>query len=189
MVRRLAWAALTGVVFLLGLLIGRISAPSTRTLLDVRRVDGREQSRVTDPTGRFDAIVLFETWGGAAGSVENWYVCIVRKGQPAASVQEAVVVSTSTRNQTVRWQQSHLLEVHYDRAEIMEFTNLSSTSVLKAKLFSNEEPYWIEVRLAPLIVRFLYPDARRRFSGGPAGSRLSFRKSGVTSIRPRNRQA
>jgi hypothetical protein len=147
--RRLAWGGLTLVCFLLGLFIGRLNGPPNRGFRDLRQFGGREQSRVTDPTGRFDALVLAETYGPAGGGGVNWYVCIVRKGQPAISAKEAIMMSTSARNETVLWREPHLLEIHYDRAEILDFTNLWSTNVLKTKWFSGEEPYWIEIRLVP----------------------------------------
>jgi hypothetical protein len=156
--RRLAWGTLTLILFLLGLLIGRSNAPSYRGFRDLRHFSGHEQSRITDPTGRFDALVLFVTYGPAGGGGVNWYVCIVGKGQPAISAKEAVMMST--RNETVLWREPHLLEIHYDRAEILDFTNLWSTNMIETQWFSTKEPYWIEIRLVPSSATFsiLTPD-------------------------------
>jgi len=94
-------------------------------------------------------LILSETYGPAGGGGVNWYVCIVPKGEPASSANEAVMMSTSTKGEKVLWRQPHLLQVAYDRAEILEFTNLWSTNVLKTKWFSNEQPCWVEVQLTP----------------------------------------
>ena len=152
--KRLAWGAITLTLFLLGLLIGRSNAPSYRGFRDLGHFSGREQSRITDPTGRFDALVLSETYGPAGGGGVNWYVCIVGKGEPPISAKEAIMMSTSTRNETVLWREPHLLEIHYDRAEILDFANLWSTNVLGTKWFSTKEPYWVEIRLVPSSATF-----------------------------------
>ena len=57
--------------------------------------------------------------------------------------------ATSVRNAKLFWRHPHLLEVRYQRALILDFTNLWSTNVLETKWFSSEEPYWIEIRLVP----------------------------------------
>jgi hypothetical protein len=147
MVRRLLWAAVLGIVLFVGIVVGRVIAPTPRGYRELTGVVGQEESRVTDPTGSFDAVVLYETYGPAGGGGINWYVCIVRKGRPAVSAKEAVFMSVSTKGERVRWRQPHLLEIEYDQAEILDFENLWSTNVLNDRLFS--DPYWIELRLAP----------------------------------------
>jgi hypothetical protein len=147
MIRRLIGAVVLGIVLFAGIVVGRVSAPTPRGYRDLTGVLGREESRVTDPTGSFDAVLLYETYGSAGGGGVNRYVCIVRKGRPAVSAKDAVFMSVSTEGERVRWQQPHLLEIEYDRAEILDFENLWSTKVLNDMLFS--DPYWVEIRLAP----------------------------------------
>jgi len=91
------------------------------------------------------------------GRSRTWYVCIVRKGQPAASAQEAVFVATSMKGEKVLWRQARLLEVQYDSADILEFENLWGSTLQQ---FSIKDPYWIEIRLAPTSPDFsnLTPD-------------------------------
>ena len=155
--KRLAWGAFTLILFLLGLLIGRSNAPSYRRFRDLGHFSGREQCRISDPTGRFGcAGTVRNIWAGRRWRESNWYVCIVGKGQPALSAKEAVMMSTSTRNETVVWREPHLLEIQLrSHAEILDFANLwSSTNVLDTKWFSTKEPYWVEIRLVPSSATF-----------------------------------
>ena len=149
------WAAAILLGFLVGMSVGRVSVPPPpyRGYRDLTGVMGREQSRVTDPSGRFDAVVLAETYGPAGGGGVNWYVCVVRKGKPATSAKEAVLMSISTKGEKVNWRQPHLLEVQYDQAEILDFVNLWNTNVLDDTLFHGT-PYWVEIRLAPTAPEF-----------------------------------
>lgn len=108
-----------------------------------------EEGRTTDPTGRFDAVLLVESYGGAVGGV-NWYVSIVQKSKPAVSATEAVFLATSAKQVWLSWRQAHLLEIHYQRAEILDFANLWSSRLIETNLLpTTKEPYWIEIRLAP----------------------------------------
>ena len=53
--------------------------------------------RVTDPTGQFDAVVITEGYGGAAGSID-WYIYIVLKGKPVPSDGLQPIFEASTLN-------------------------------------------------------------------------------------------
>lgn len=144
--RRLTWLVLAIGLFLIGMLVGRVNGPScANDLLDLSRVNGQEASRVTDPTGHFDAVVLSEAYGPGGGGGVNWYVAIVPQGKPAALAREAVMIAT--KRERALWREPHLLEIHYDRADILDFTNLWSSNVLH--VLSIGEPYWIEVRPVP----------------------------------------
>jgi hypothetical protein len=72
-----------------------------------------------------------------------------KRNQPAVSATEAVFLATSGRQVELSWRQAHLLEIHYLRAQILEFTNLWSTALIRTRWLSTEEPYWIEIRLVP----------------------------------------
>src|ERR1700678_4506219 len=102
MIRRLLGAAFLVIVLFVGIVVGRViapTAPTPRGYRDLTGVLGREESRVTDPTGSFDAVLLYETYGSAGGGGVNRYVCIVRKGRPAVSAKDAVFMSVSTEGE------------------------------------------------------------------------------------------
>jgi len=154
---KVVWSAATVIALFVGLLaglnIGYERSPS-RGSMDLRRFRGTkdgplETGRTTDPTGRFDAVLLAESYGGAAGGGVNWYVASCKRNQPAVSATEAVFLATSARQVELSWRQAHLLEIHYLRAQILEFTNLWSTALIRTRWLSTEEPYWIEIRLVP----------------------------------------
>jgi hypothetical protein len=145
--RRLFWIALIIAAFGVGYAAGWLSPH--HSLRDLERVQGAEKQRVTDPSGQFDAVLLLESWGGPIGEI-NWYICIVEKGRSAASVQEASIVASDVRGAKLVWRQPHLLEFQYERAMILEFTNLWGSNEIKPKAaFSGGDPYWVEIRLAP----------------------------------------
>ena len=146
--KRVMWASATVVAFVSGLFIGYKVHPF-RSLQDLHGVEGTERSRVTDPSGRLDAVILRELYGGAAGGGINWYACIVQKGHPALAAKEAVFMATSASDVKLSWRQPHLLEIRYQKAMVLAFENLWSTNRLGTKWFSSEEPYWIEIRLGP----------------------------------------
>jgi hypothetical protein len=84
---KVVWSAATVIALFVGLLaglnIGYERSPS-RGSMDLRRFRGTkdgplETGRTTDPTGRFDAVLLAESYGGAAGGGVNWYVSILQK--------------------------------------------------------------------------------------------------------------
>ena len=95
--KRLAWSGVTIIALLFGLVVGLnlgYERSPTQSPLDLRRFRGvkdapTEEGRTTDPTGRFDAVLLVESYGGAVGGGVNWYVSIiVQKDQPAISATE-----------------------------------------------------------------------------------------------------
>lgn len=145
--RRLIWISLVVVAFGLGYAVGWL-APH-HSLRDLNKVHGVEQQRVIDPSGQLDAVLLLESWDGAVGGI-SWYTRIVQKGRPANSAKEAVIVASDLRGGKLVWRQPHLLDFQYDRAMILDFTNLWASNVLEAnKAFSGGDPYWVEIRLAP----------------------------------------
>lgn len=157
LMKRLVWGGATLVALLVGLFVGinvGYERSPLRGPLDLRRLRGvkdglREEGRITDPTGRLDAVVLTETYGGGAGGGVNLFVSIVQKSQPAVSAPEAVFLARSTHGARLFWRLPHLLEIQYQKAEILDFSNLWSSSLVEPKWFATKEPYWIEIRLAP----------------------------------------
>ncbi len=57
-------------------------------------------------------------------------------------------MSSDVRGAKLVWRQPHLLEFQYERAMILEFTNLWGSNEIKPKA-SGGDPYWVEIRLAP----------------------------------------
>jgi hypothetical protein len=104
---------------------------------------------VTDPSQQLDAVLVFESWGAAAGGID-WYVCIVAKGPPISTAKEAILVASDIRQPNLAWRQPHLLQFEYERAMILDFTNLWGSNTLAGRRrFSGGDPYWVELRLAP----------------------------------------
>jgi hypothetical protein len=158
--KSLLWTGVAAVALVVGLVIGRTAQQPSRDLLDLSRVVGIEKARQTDPSGRLDSVLIMLSYGGAAGGGVNWYVSFVPKGQPASVAKQAVFLATSARDISLSWRQSHLLEIRYKRAQILQFTNLWDTNELGTKWFSAEEPDEIEIRLVPSSTDFsiLKPD-------------------------------
>jgi hypothetical protein len=108
-----------------------------------------EEARVSSPDGRFDAVLTREsTAGGALGSL-IWNVFIVPKGDAAPSDEKYSLFSASVlRGQKLAWKQNHLLEVHFDIAEIQEFRNIWGTNESENRGWRKGD-YLAEVRLVP----------------------------------------
>ena len=107
-----------------------------------------EETRVTSPNGELDAVLVREDGGGAPGGWE-WYVYIVAKGNPVVRPRSHSIFNAGTlTDEKVIWTQEHLLEIHYDIAEINQFTNIwGSSEIQNGRKGRNE--YFVEIRLAP----------------------------------------
>ncbi len=107
-----------------------------------------EETRVTSPNGELDAVLTREDGGGAAGGWE-WYVYIVAKGNPVVRPGSHELFNAGTlTDEKIMWNQEHLLEIHYDIAEINQFTNIWGSSQLQNGREGRNE-YFVEIRLAP----------------------------------------
>jgi hypothetical protein len=119
-----------------------------------------EEARVASPDGRFDAIMAIETVPGVLGGGVYWNVFIVPKGDACPNDEKkSLFYASSLRGEKLVWKQNHLLEVHYDFAEIGTFHNVWGTDELKGRGWRPGD-YLVEVRLAPTSpdFSFLTPD-------------------------------
>jgi hypothetical protein len=109
---------------------------------------GDEETRVTSPNGDLDAVLVREDGGGAAGGWD-WGVYIVAKGSPIVRPRSRSLFEAGTlTDESLTWTQDHLLEIHYDIAEIDQFTNIWSSSEIQNDT-EGRNKYFVEVRLAP----------------------------------------
>jgi hypothetical protein len=116
---------------------------------------GVEDMRVTSPDGKLDAVLIEDSSGGALGGI-FWYLYVVPKGQPVPNdaTKQLFFADELTRGSVV-WNRAHLIEIHYDKASIMHFRNISTTS-------DNGIEY-VELRLVPSSeYSLMSPDGRWR---------------------------
>jgi hypothetical protein len=108
-----------------------------------------EQMRVTSPNGLLDAVLLECLYGPPAGGGVDSNVYIVRKGAAVNTDvgREVFSADPMTTGQLV-WRRDHLLEIHYDIAEIHEFRNLWGLYELKG-VGDAKRNYEVEIRLVP----------------------------------------
>jgi hypothetical protein len=134
-------AALVG--FALGACVGLFAHSSLSRLFfaPALNAQGTEAMRVTSPDGKLDAILVEDNSGGALGGV-FWYVYVVPKGNavPRDAMKRLFFADELTRG-AISWAKPYLIEIHYDKASIMQFRNLSTTS-------ENGIEY-VELRLVP----------------------------------------
>lgn len=103
--------------------------------------------RVTSPSGRFDAVLITDIYGPAAGGGVDSNVYIVLKGAPAPKGQRREIFSADPFSHgNLVWKNDHQLRIHYDIAEIHEFTNLWGSYGVGD---SGESDFEIEIRLVP----------------------------------------
>lgn len=112
--------------------------------------DRVEEARVTSPDGQFDAVILREAYGGAAGGLD-WYVCVVAKDShpPSylhSSFPKYVFWAGTLDGGRLRWREPHVLEIGFDKAEVFYFRNLWGQYEI-----ANTGPasFMVEVRLVP----------------------------------------
>jgi hypothetical protein len=84
-----------------------------------------ELMRVASPNGELDAVLVTYIYGPAAGGGVDSNVYIVPKGAPVhvKDGHEVFSADPMTAGQLV-WKREHLLEIHYDIADIHRFRNL-----------------------------------------------------------------
>jgi hypothetical protein len=119
-----------------------------------------EQTRVTSPDGRLDAVLVRDPYGPAAGGGVDWDVYIVTKGSPIRmkTAHELFRADPLTGGHLV-WKENHLLEIHYDIAQIHEFRNLWGLHEVENVGSQGEHDYLVEIRLVPSSdFSFLTPD-------------------------------
>jgi hypothetical protein len=112
-----------------------------------------EEIRVTSPNGELDAVLVREDGGGAPGGWE-WYVYIVAKGNPVVRPRSHSLFNAGTlTDEKIMWTQEHLLEIHFNVAEINQFTNIWGSSEIQNGPEGRNE-YFVEIRLAPSTTDF-----------------------------------
>ena len=119
-----------------------------------------EKARVTSPDGRFDAVMTIETVGGVLGGGVYWNVFVVPKGDAVPKDDKNSVLNASVlRGEKLVWKQNHLLEVHYNIADIQGFRNLWGSNEVQDRGWRKGD-YLAEVRLVPASPDFslLTPD-------------------------------
>ncbi|MGH9699157.1 MAG: hypothetical protein ACRD5R_05910 [Candidatus Acidiferrales bacterium] len=109
-----------------------------------------EQERVTSPNGQLDAVLVRDPYGGAIGGGIYWDVYIVTKGNPIhmKSAKE-IFRADSMTNGSLVWKGNHLLEIHYDIAQIEQFRNLWGLHEVEDVGSRGERDFEVEIRLAP----------------------------------------
>jgi hypothetical protein len=109
-----------------------------------------EQMRVTSPSGEFDAVLVRDPYGPAAGGGVDSNVYIVRKGQPIHMKTARLLFRADPMNcGELVWKRDHLLEVHYELAYIHEFRNLWSLSEVENVGSTGERDFEVEIQLVP----------------------------------------
>jgi hypothetical protein len=110
-----------------------------------------ENMRVTSPNGKFDAVLLTDVYGPAAGGGVNSNVYIVRKGTPMKKVKaghEVLSADPMSCGKLV-WKGDHILEVHYDIAWIHEFRNTWELDEIEDVGSDLSRDFVVEIQLAP----------------------------------------
>jgi hypothetical protein len=108
-----------------------------------------EEERITSPSGTLDAVLIRDDGGGAAGGWE-WYVYIVAKGSPVDVKHSHPVFNAGTlTGEQLRWAEEHLLEIHYDIADINQFKNLWGSAEIQNAANEGKDEYLIEIQLSP----------------------------------------
>ena len=124
---------------------------------------GLEQVRATSPNGQLDAVLIRESRGGA-WTGWDWYVYIVAKGSTVhLDYSHSIFYASTLTGEKLVWSQEHLLEIHYDIAEIERFRNLWGSNEIP-NVGSAGEQYFVEIQLKPASPGFslLSPDGRFR---------------------------
>ncbi|MGB7284591.1 MAG: hypothetical protein WBE13_20160 [Candidatus Acidiferrum sp.] len=113
----------------------------TKALTAARTGDFFEAARVASPDGKLDAVLVEDNSGGALGGI-FWNVYIIRKGGAVPKdVTTRLFFADELTKGAVVWNKPHLVEIHYDKASIIQFRNISTVS-------ENGIEY-VELRLAP----------------------------------------
>jgi hypothetical protein len=109
-----------------------------------------EQVRVTSLNGQLDAVLVRDPYGGAIGGGVHWNVYIVSKGAPVPmGTAHEVFQADPLSGGSLVWKQNHLLEIHYDIAQIEKFRNLWGLHEVEDVGSRGERDYEVEIRLVP----------------------------------------
>jgi hypothetical protein len=136
----LVFAAVLSVLSLSGCYDGPEDSYSKRT----------EEVRVTSPNGEFDAGLGTYIYGPAAGGGVDSNVYIVRKGAPTfyKAGREVFSADPMTCGKLV-WKRDHLLEIHYDIANIHSFRNTWGRYEIEDVGSTGSRNFEVEIQLVP----------------------------------------
>jgi hypothetical protein len=123
----------------------------------------------TSPNGLLDAVLAEHLYGGAAGGGVDSNVYIVLKGAPVYAKGGREVFSADPMNGAqLVWKQDHLLEIHYNVAEIHIFRNLWGLYEVENVGSEGQRDFEVEVRLVPACdFSALTPDGAFRLAETP----------------------
>lgn len=109
-----------------------------------------ELMRITSPNGQLDAVLVTYIYGPAAGGGVDSNVYIVPKGARVhiKAGREIFSADPMTRGQLV-WKREHLLEIHYDIADIHSFRNLWGLHEVEDVGSKGERDFDVEIQLMP----------------------------------------
>src|SRR5882724_1283170 len=135
-------------IFVLGICAGIFSHTLvSKVLVAARSGDFAEAARVNSPDGKLDAVLVEDISGGPLGGV-FWSVYVVPKGKTVPTeITARLFFADELTKGAIVWSKPHLLEIHYDKASIMQFRNFSTE-------YENGLEY-VELRLVPSSERSL----------------------------------
>ena len=108
-----------------------------------------EEMRIPCPENGLDAVIIREAYSGAASGHE-WYVFINTKGSLIpADYNKTVFHAPTLTGEKLVWRDPHLLEIHYDVANIEQFRNLWSLHEVRKVGSAPGDDYDVEIRLVP----------------------------------------
>ena len=134
--------------FLLGIAVYASAPYIARNVLRNTDSHQTEEIRLTSPNAKLDAVMVLDSHGGAAGGLE-WLVYIVPKGTKPTDDSHALFRASKLSGEKLAWSQAHLLEIHYDVAEIESFRNLWGLYEVQNVGPTGERDFEVEIRLVP----------------------------------------
>ena len=140
--QRLNKFAMAVILFVSGICVAVIAHHlMTKTFTEATKAHGTETMRITSPDGKLDALLVEDTSGGAISGV-FWYVYVVPKGSAVPEdATKRLFFADELSKGAIAWSKPRLVEIHYDKASIMQFRNISTAS-------ENGLEY-VELRLVP----------------------------------------
>jgi hypothetical protein len=113
------------ITFVLGVCAGVFSHSLTGRM--PHRVNNdTERMRVTSPDGKLDAVLLADSSGGVLGGI-FWSVYVVPKGNSVPDdPDKRLFFADELTKGRILWSKPFLIEIHYDKASIMHFRNIST---------------------------------------------------------------
>jgi hypothetical protein len=108
-----------------------------------------EEMRIPCPENHLDAVMIRDSYGGAAGGHEWWVFINATGNSIPADYNKTVFHAPTLTGEKLVWRDPHLLEIHYDIAHIEQFRNLWSLHEVRKVGSAGEGDYDVEIRLVP----------------------------------------